>query len=91
MATSEHYYRGHVSDGVIVLDGGVTLPDGTSVRIEALSGEAGPREGAPASDLATLFEEIDDEVGPVDGPRDWSAEADHYLYGTPKRKLTRDG
>jgi len=91
MATGEHYYRGHVLDGVIVLDNGVTLPDGTSVRIEAFPGKAGPREGTSSSDLATLFDEIEDEVGPVNGPQDWSAEADHYLYGTPKRNSKADG
>jgi hypothetical protein len=25
-------------------------------------------------------------AGTVEGPEDWSAEHDHYLYGTPKRK-----
>jgi hypothetical protein len=24
-------------------------------------------------------------IGSVDAPPDWSAEHDHYLYGTPKR------
>ncbi len=25
-------------------------------------------------------------IGTYDGPKDWSVEHDHYLYGTPKRQ-----
>jgi len=33
----------------------------------------------------SLWNIIDDIIGKVDGPSDWSEEHDHYLYGTPKR------
>ncbi len=33
----------------------------------------------------TAWEVLDRMVGTYDGPTDWSAEHDHYLYGTPKR------
>lgn len=29
-------------------------------------------------------------AGTVDAPNDWSAEHDHYLYGTPKRQPDRE-
>ena len=31
-------YRGHIKNGVAVLDGAVALPDGTPVRVEVESG-----------------------------------------------------
>jgi hypothetical protein len=27
-------------------------------------------------------------AGTIEGPADWSVEHDHYLYGTPKNKVT---
>ena len=33
----------------------------------------------------SIWDVLDRHTGSVDGPRDWSAEHDHYLYGTPKR------
>jgi hypothetical protein len=34
--------------------------------------------------------QIEEEQGLIDGPTDWSAELDHYLYGTPKRGSNPD-
>ena len=34
--------------------------------------------------LAKLFDDIEAEVGLFDGPSDFAAESDHYLYGAPK-------
>ncbi len=34
------------------------------------------------NDVWQLLERL---AGTIDGPTDWSAEHDHYLYGTPKR------
>jgi hypothetical protein len=31
---------------------------------------------------------LDSLVGTVEAPADWSAEHDHYFYGTPKRQET---
>lgn len=33
----------------------------------------------------TVWEVLDRMTGTMEGPGDWSAEHDHYLYGTPKR------
>jgi len=35
-----------------------------------------------STDLWDLLEEY---VGTIEAPEDWSLEHDHYLYGTPKR------
>lgn len=34
---------------------------------------------------AKLFDELEAECGLIDGPRDWAAEHDHYLYGATKK------
>ena len=33
----------------------------------------------------SLWDVLSEFSGTVEGPRDWSEEHDHYLYGTPKR------
>jgi hypothetical protein len=38
-----------------------------------------------ASEPGSVWAWLDEMEGTVDGPGDWSAEVDHYLYGTPKR------
>jgi hypothetical protein len=35
-----------------------------------------------ANDVFAVLEKL---AGSVEAPDDWSAEHDHYLYGTPKR------
>ena len=38
------------------------------------------------SQSADLWDFLEEVAGIItDGPEDWSAEHDHYLYGTPKR------
>ena len=39
----------------------------------------------------TIWDVLDRHVGSVDAPEDWSAEHDHYLYGTPKRNERGQG
>ncbi|MEO6811977.1 MAG: antitoxin family protein [Isosphaeraceae bacterium] len=34
---------------------------------------------------ANAWDVLDKYTGSIEGPGDWSAEHDHYLYGTPKR------
>jgi len=78
-------YHGTVTGGVVVLEGGVTLPDGTPVRVEALGRESPAWPSRPGSNLADLLDEVQTGVGLIDGPADWAAEHDHYLYGAPKQ------
>jgi Protein of unknown function DUF104. len=48
-------------------------------------------EEQPAEQQAkSVWEILDEIVGTVEAPEDWSEEHDHYLYGTPKRKRNVD-
>ena len=38
----------------------------------------------PPINLEEFFGKIIGECGLVEGPEDWSAHHDHYLYGSPK-------
>ncbi len=42
-----------------------------------------PEEVVPVQNAWDLLENL---TGTVEAPEDWSAEHDHYLYGTPKRQ-----
>ena len=37
----------------------------------------------------SLWDVLSELSGTVEGPKDWSEEHDHYLYGTPKRGKRR--
>jgi hypothetical protein len=70
-------YRGHVKNGVVVLDEPAELPEGAEVRVELAEDAAGP----------TLAEKLAPFIGCLDGlPSDFAENHDHYLYGVPKRK-----
>jgi len=77
-------YRGHVKNGVVVLDDAVTLPEGLPVNIEPLEG----RHDEPESDsIPSLYERLKPFIGKAEGlPPDASINHDHYLYGTPKQQ-----
>ena len=69
-------YRGHVENGLVVLDDPVTLPNGASVQVDLVEEEAG----------ATLYERLKSVIGKAQGlPPDASQNVDHYLYGQPKQ------
>jgi len=77
-------YKGHVSNGVIVLDSPAALPEGAAVRVRPV----GRRRARPArgrSDTDPAWDEIAKLAGTIEGPEDWAAEHDHYIHGTPKR------
>jgi len=70
-------YRGHVKNGLIVLDDHVTLPDGAEVTVELL----GEEHSKP-----TLGQVLLKHAGKAKGlPPDASRNLDHYLYGAPKK------
>ena len=83
-------YKGTVQNGSILVEGGVTLPDGVEVRIELVDGvkvESPPREcseptiGQKLAALARKFESLQ-----CDLPEDLATNHDHYLHGLPKRQ-----
>lgn len=76
-------YPGRVQNGVIVLDQGVRIPDGTPVSVEvAHVGEA----TTPGDEIPSLLERLSSVVGAAEGlPPDAAANVDHYFYGHPRR------
>ncbi len=77
---------GTVQNGKIVLPAGISLPEGTEVKVHILQrGTEQPaalenKEGQP-----TFHEGLMKFAGIVkDMPADSSVNHDHYLYGTPK-------
>ena len=67
-------YRGQVLSGVIVLDGGVQLPEGLVVVVQ-------PAETPQAEES---FADQMEELAVNTGIPDLSRNIDHYLYGHPK-------
>ena len=69
-------YAGHVSNGVIVFDAAVDLPEGTPVRIVPVA----------ADQPKTLADRFENVIGKATSlPEDMAAQHDHYLHGAPKR------
>ncbi len=74
-------YRGHVENGVVVLDESVTMPEGAAVQVDFL-GESKESEETGT----TLLERLKPVVGAARGlPPDAALNVDHYLYGQPKQ------
>jgi hypothetical protein len=78
-------YRGHVKNGVVVLDEAMILPEGTAVKVEPV--EFRPNSPAADEDMPTLYELLKPFIGKAEGlPPDASVNLDHYLYGVPKQE-----
>lgn len=74
-------FTGHVLNGSVVFDTPLPLPDGTTVRVEAVAASS-----PAASGKRSLLQRLGDVVGKVEGlPADAATNVDHYLYGQPKR------
>jgi len=70
-------YNGTVKNGVIVLEPGAALREGTLVRVETL-----PQTADPDADLDPAFKI--GELAVDCGVSDLAVNLDHYLYGHPK-------
>jgi hypothetical protein len=71
----------------------VALPKNVRLRVTVVESEAGvekPDGDSKRGPFRDIFAEIEAEHGLIEGPPDWSAELDHYLYGTPKRGNGRE-
>jgi len=77
-------YRGHVKNGVVVLDSPSVLPEGVEVRVEIVPAES---EGPLLDEQGqTLGHKLMKYAGRAVGlPEDAALNHDHYLYGAPKR------
>ncbi len=64
---------GHVQNGVVIFADGVSLPDGTAVRVESLE---------CANQPASLQSQLLEWAGKgVELPADLARRHDHYLHG----------
>lgn len=68
-------YRGHVKNGVVVLDQGNLLPEGAAVDVVPAADDPG--------NLAARLQELAGRAR--DMPRDMARNHDHYLHGTRKK------
>ena len=74
-------YKGHVRNGVVVLDEPVGLREGDEVSVEVTRRGQEPEDDAP-----TLYEQLKDVIGIAEGlPSDLAENHDHYLHGHPKK------
>lgn len=70
-------YRGHVRNGVVVLDETTGLPEGAQVQVAVL---------APSEQESTLGTRLMKFSGKLTGlPTDLARNHDHYLHGAPKK------
>jgi hypothetical protein len=68
---NEMTYRGHVENGIVVLDDRVALPEGAPVQVDVLDEEEG----------ATLYEWLKSVFGKAKGlPPDAAQRTGHCLY-----------
>lgn len=75
-------YRGEVKNGVVVLEPGAQLSDGTIVEVEAVE-SAATGDGTRSTSIADRLRAV---IGAAEGlPRDLAEQHDHYLHGQPKR------
>jgi len=74
-------YKGHVKNGVVVLDDPAHLPEGAEVEVALAT------EGDAASDdssIPTLYERLKPVIGIAKGlPADFAANHDRYAHGRP--------
>lgn len=69
-------YKGHVKNGVVVLDEPAVIADGVEVRIEVLDR---PTESTTGGKLS-LAQRLASVIGKAEGfPDDWSENHDDYL------------
>jgi hypothetical protein len=72
--------KAHFDGKSLILDEPADLPRNQPLLIHV---QPLPAPTEPAG--KTAWDVLDELTGSVEAPPDWSAEHDHYLYGTPKR------
>jgi len=72
-------YKGHVRNGMVVLDDAAELPEGAEVEVLFL--------GAGEVEPETFYDSIKHLIGACkDLPSDFALNHDHYIHGTEKRE-----
>ena len=76
-------YKGHVQNGVILLDEPIELADGSPVLVLEVNTS---EERCDRSSVSSLSEALGPFVGSAEGlPEDMALNHDHYLHGSPKK------
>jgi len=86
-------HRGHVKNGVVVLDPPADLPEGAEVEVRlveraaaAAAAAAATAAAAAAAEGPTFYEQLQDVIGIAEGlPPDLAENHDHYIHGRPKK------
>jgi hypothetical protein len=74
---------GTVQNGVVILEGGPPLPDGTRVEVVVPKPKPTPPPAEPGEPTLRSLLKF---AGVIKGmPADFAAQHDHYIHGTPKR------
>jgi hypothetical protein len=68
---------GVVQNGMIVLDPGINLPEGTRVKVVS--------EPAATTENPTFLDLLEFAGCMPDMPADFAQQHDHYIHGTPKK------
>jgi hypothetical protein len=75
-------FSAHFDGKNICPDEPISLPENIPLRVSV--DEAAPATADAKGEL-DLFDRLESEAGLIEGPADWAAEHDHYLYGAPKK------
>jgi len=75
-------YHGRVKNGVVILDGQSSIPEGTEVAVEPLDGRQDKHAQPVQTGHSTLFDAW--KRAKPTGIRDLAINHDHYIYGHPK-------
>jgi hypothetical protein len=76
-------YRGSVKNGVVVLERGAKLAEGTAVRVQPTVRARTKKRAAAEGSLGKRLMKF---AGSVKGlPKDLARNHDHYIHGTPRK------
>jgi hypothetical protein len=75
-------FSAHFDGQHICPDEPVSLPENVPLHVTVDETAAAPPSTNGSLDL---FDRLESGAGLIDGPADWAAEHDHYLYGAPKK------
>lgn len=73
----------HFDGQYLLPDQPVDLPLGKPLQVVIEELPAPPTVAGPK--LAAWLDQLEAEADPIEGPPDWAAQLDHYLYGADRR------
>jgi hypothetical protein len=79
-------FSAHFDGKNLCPDEPISLPQNVPLHVTVDDAERASVEG---SESLNLFDRLEAEAGLIDGPPDWAAEHDHYLYGAPKKSTNK--